>query len=181
MEPAKTFTFPAGGKKKTPARLQNNFPLWFCIQRNDTGSWLFLQTTDDWQTSEGVPYPLVSDQHLISIFLSHFVHINSKTLIQVQLLWPSQLSTPQRLSQENEFSMPQSYLIARHSDFVANLPSLFPDVMTCRQTFIILNSYRRLTEITIPLLWSSGNLLGDLCLTFTTTELVSTLDTLCQC
>lgn len=32
----------------------------------------------------------------------------------------------------------------------------------------------------IPLLWSSGNLLEDCCLTFKTTELISTLDMLCQ-
>lgn len=65
-------------------------------------------------------------------------------------------------------------------NFVVNLPSLLPDVATCRQMFIILNSYRRLREMIIPLLWSSGNLLGDWCLTCTTTELVSTLDMLCQ-
>lgn len=37
-------------------------------------------------------------------------------------------------------------------NFVANLALLLPDVVTYRQMFIILNSYRRLAEIIIPLL-----------------------------
>lgn len=37
-------------------------------------------------------------------------------------------------------------------NFVANLLSLLPDVVTCRQMFIILNSYGQLIEMIIPLL-----------------------------
>lgn len=66
-------------------------------------------------------------------------------------------------------------------NFLTNLPSLLPDVVTWRQMFIILNSYRQLAEMIISVLWSSGNLLEDWCLTFTTTELVSALELLCQC
>lgn len=46
---------------------------------------------------------------------------------------------------------------------------------------IILNSWRLLAEIIIPLLGSSGNLLEDCCLTCATTELIFTSEMLFQC
>lgn len=97
LQPVTTFAFPAGGKKKTSARLQNNFPALILRPEKwdrkltipSDHQWL----ADDWWSR----YPLVLDQHLSSIFWSR----RSQKQILGQLLGPSLLSTPQRLNQEN--------------------------------------------------------------------------------
>lgn len=129
--------FQPGGKRKHQPDCRIISPLWFRVQRNETGSWRFLQTTNDWQTADGVSNPLVSDQRLISVF------------------WPvlavrrwSGVSSSGHLCSPHPWDWAKKMNLACHGlislpdtlNFVANLPSLLPDVVTCRQMFIILNS-----------------------------------------
>lgn len=59
-------------------------------------------------------------------------------LSRMDLAWPVLISLPDTLN------------------FVANLLLLLPDVATCGQMFIILNSYGQLTEIITPVMSKSA-------------------------
>lgn len=118
LQPPTTFTSPAGGKKENTGQIAKQFPPFDSVSR---------------EMRQEVNYssrPPVTGRRLVEsatpwsqigvwscIFWPNIVHISSQRLIHNQLLGPSLLSTPQRPSQENEFSMPWSYLIARHFEF----------------------------------------------------------------
>lgn len=116
------------------------------------------------------------------------IHLAS-TLFTINVGHWSQVSSSGHLWSPQPGDAAKKMNVACHSlisspdtvNFVANLPSLLPDVVTCRHVFIIANSYRRLAGKIIPLPRSSRNLQGDCCLTFMATEFVSTLDLRCQC
>lgn len=116
------------------------------------------------------------------------IHLAS-TLFTINVGHWSQVSSSGHLWSPQPGDAAKKMNVACHSlisspdtvNFVANLPSLLPDVVTCRHVFIIANSYRRLAGKIIPLPRSSRNLQGDCCLTFMATEFDSTLDLRCQC
>lgn len=116
------------------------------------------------------------------------IHLAS-TLFTINVGHWSQVSSSGHLWSPQPGDAAKKMNVACHSlisspdtvNFVANLPSLLPDVVTCRHVFIIANSYRRLAGKIIPLPRSSRNLQGDCCLTFMATDFVSTLDLRCQC
>ena len=110
----------------------------------------------------GVRYPLVSDQRfpdptLFTLAVRHWSQVSS---------WGHLYSPhPRDWAKKTNFACHGLISLPDTLNFVANLPSLLPDVVTCRQMFVILNSYRRLcrndySSVT-KLRKSAGGLLSD--------------------
>lgn len=137
--------FQPGGKRKHRPDCRIISPLW--VQRNETGSWLFLQTTNDWQTADGLLYPLptpLSNQHLSSIPSTYWGTNSADLGVSSSGHYcpprPRDWAKKMNLACRSLISVPDT------PNVVANLLSLLPDVVSCRQMFIILNSYRRLAD-----------------------------------